>query len=134
MKIADVMDELGVALSTIPGLRVVPYYADRISPPTAVVGWPDELVFDGAFGRGMDRVELPVFVMVGRVDARNARKALAGYVNGSGPGTVKQAIESGNYMACDSVRVQSATIEAVSVAGVEYLAAVFRVDIAGTGE
>lgn len=54
MNLAAVMDELGAALGTIPGLRVFPYWADRITPPAAVVGWPDPLTYDATMRRGSD--------------------------------------------------------------------------------
>ncbi|MFE9748452.1 hypothetical protein ACFYOT_26395 [Saccharothrix saharensis] len=134
MNLADVMDELGTALEAIEGLRVHPYYADRIAPPSAVVGWPDPLDYDATMGRGADRVTLPVYVLVGKVDARSARDRLAVYLDGSDSKSVKAALDNGTYTACDSVTVTSATVESISVAGVEYLGGVFQVDIFGSGE
>lgn len=132
MNLADLMDELATALGTLDGLRVFPYYADRVTPPAAVVGWP-ELDYDTTMARGADRLTLPIYVMVGKVDARSSRDALAGYLDGAAPGSVKAALDGGTYTACDSVRVLSATVQALTVAGVEYLAAEFQVDIMGSG-
>lgn len=133
MNVATLMDELGAALETIPGLRVFPYSVDRVTPPAAIVGWPEPLTYDGTYGRGMDSLTLPIYVLVGRVDARSARDVLAAYLDGSGSGSVKAAIDGGTYTACDSARVATANVEALTSGGVEYIGAVFDVEITGSG-
>lgn len=133
MNIANVMDELGASLATIDGLRVFPYWADRITPPAAIVGWPDPVTYDATMARGADSLTLPLYVVVGRVDARTSRNLLAVYLDGSGAKSVKAALDGGTYTACDSVTVKSATVDEVTIAAVDYLAAVFSVDIFGTG-
>lgn len=133
MNIGTVMDELGVALGTITGLRVFPYSASRVVPPAAIVGWPDPVTYDSTLRRGADELTLPVWVLVGSVDARTARDVLAGYLDGAAAGSVKAALDGDTYTACDSVRVASATVESISSAGVEYLGAVFQVEITGSG-
>jgi hypothetical protein len=133
MNIAAVMDELGDALGAIDGLRVFPYSAPAISPPAAIVGWPEPITYDSTMARGMDELSLPVWVLVGKVDARTSRDALAAYLDGSGGSSVKAAIDGGTYTACDSVRVTSATVEAITSGGVEYLGAVLQVEITGQG-
>jgi len=133
VNIADLMDELGEKLGDIEGLRVFPYSADSFTPPAACVGWPDPLTYDGAMARGMDSLTLPVWVVVGKFDARTARDALAAYLDGSGDRSVKAALESGPYLACDSVRVATATVDVVVSGAVEYLGAVLQVEITGQG-
>lgn len=134
MDLAGVMDELGLALETIEGLRVFPYTADRITPPAAMVGWPDPVTYGLTYGRGMDRQSMPVWLMVSRADARSASKDLAPYLDGSGPKSVRAAIEDATtYEICHAITVKSATVQSFSIAGVEYLGAEFIVDIAGSG-
>lgn len=133
MLLSAVMDDLGDALATIPGLRVSPYWADRVTPPAAVIGWPDPLTYDATHRRGGDRAELPLIVLVGKVDARTARDALAAHLDGSGPASVKAVVEAHEPTAYDSARVTRAEVGVISVAGVEYLAATFYLDIIGTG-
>lgn len=135
MRLAGVMDEIGAALAVIDGLRVFPYSADRITPPAGIVGWPDSIDYDMTFGRGSDSMVLPVWVVVGKVDARSTRDTLAAYLDGSGPSSVKAAIDGGTYTACDSVTVTGAPhgVESVSIAGIDYLAAVFNVEVTGKG-
>lgn len=133
MNIADVMDELGTALDAVDGLRVFPYSADRITPPAAIVGWPDPITYDTTMARGADTLAVPLFVLVGRLDARTSRDRLAVYLDGSGSSSIKATVEAGTYTAFDSVRVQEARVEAMTVAGVEYLGAIFQLDLIGTG-
>lgn len=133
MNLAEVMDDLGAALETIDGLRVFPYWAARITPPAAVVGWPDPLTYDTTQVRGSDRVELPIHVLVGQVDQRSARDVLAAYAAGSGPRSVKAAIEGHQAQAYDTVRVMRCEFSSIPVAAVEYLAATFIIDITGPG-
>lgn len=132
MNIADVMDELGAALETIPDLRVFPYWADRVTPPAAVVTWP-EVTYDLTFVRGGDRLEIPLITLTGKVDARSARDLAAQYADGSGTHSVKVAVESYAATGWDSARVERVEFGVTSVAAVEYLSATFYVDIVGPG-
>lgn len=133
MNIANVMDEMGAALDTIAGLNIFPYSANRITPPAAIVGWPDPLQYDIAMRRGGDRLTMPVWVVVGKVEARSARNRLAVYLDGANAGSVKAALDGATYTACDSVRVTEATVDGVTIAGVEYLGAIFQTDVLGPG-
>lgn len=133
MNLADVMDDLGRALGAIEGLRVFPYWTDRLNPPAAIVGWPEPLTFDATFGRGSDRTEIPVYVAVGKVDARSARNQMAKYVDGSGTHSVKAAIEAFDATSYDTARVIRVEFDVLTVAAVDFLAATFYVDITGTG-
>lgn len=133
MNIADVMDEIGEALKTLDGLRVHPYWADSITPPSATVGWPDPLTYDAAYQRGADRFVLPLWVLVGRADARTSRDRMAKYLDGSGADSVKAALDGWTFTKCDSVTVTEATVGAITVGGTEYLGATFQVDIFGQG-
>lgn len=133
MDLANVMDDLGQALGRIEGLRVFPYWTDRLTPPAAIVGWPDPLTYDATYGRGSDRTEIPVYVAVGKANARSARDLLARYADGSGTHSVKAAVESHEATSYDSARVIRAEFDVLTVASVDYLAATFYVDLTGKG-
>lgn len=133
MQIDTVMDQLGEALGTIEGLRVFPYWADKVVPPAAIVGFPDSITFDETMRRGGDRAEFPVIVVVARRDGRSSRGRMAGYVAGSGASSVKAAIEGHAPSGYHSARVSRAELGVASIAGVEHLSATFSVDIIGTG-
>lgn len=133
MNLADVMQALADRLDTIAGLRVHGHPPDKVTPPAAIVTYPDTYTYDETYGRGMDRIELPVVVVVGKVSARSSRDDLARFVDGSGVASVKAVLESGTYTAFDTVRVTQAVFDIVTIAGVDYLAATLTVDITGQG-
>lgn len=133
MNLANVMDEIGASLRGINGLRVFPYPVGTATPPAALVVWPDEYIYDGAYGRGMDRMTLQVVLLVGKPSLRPSRDALAKYLDGAGPASVKAAVDGGTYVACDSVTVTKALVDVYNLGGTDYLGAIFDVDIAGRG-
>lgn len=133
MNLADVMDEVATAVGTIPTLRVFPYWTDRLTPPAAVVTWPDTYDYDETLARGADRVVISLLVTVGRVEQRSARDQLAQYADGSGAASVKAAVEAHTPTAYSSARVQSVEFGTVSVAAILYLSATFNIEIIGPG-
>ena len=133
VNLADVMDEIATQLDTITGLRVFAYPPDALHPPAAVVSYPDAYTFDGTYVRGMDRMSLPVVVVVGKVSDRASRDELGAYADGSGSASVKAVVEAGTYTAFGTVRVESVEFDVVTIAGIDYMAALFTLDIVGTG-
>lgn len=133
VNVAAVMDDLATALDTIPDLRVMAFPADNAQPPVALVGYPEAITYDVTMGRGVDQLDFPVFVLVGRLTDRTVRDRLGAYLDGSGAESVKQALKDGTYTAMSSVRVASAVVDVVALAAVEYLAAVFTVNVYGAG-
>lgn len=128
MNVADVLDEVAAALGTIDGLRAFAYLPDRVVPPAAIVDLPT-IEYDATFRRGGDRLTLPVTVLVSRADTRTARDSLLALA-----GQVKAAVESHTPVAYHSARVQSVEFNhSLTVAGVDYAAASFTVDIIGSG-
>jgi hypothetical protein len=128
------MDELGNALRKVQGLRVFAYTEQDVSPPAAVVFWPETVDYDRTAGRGADQVTLPIGIMVGEVSARSARDLLAQFVDGSGPTSVKEALESYESDAYSYARVASATPGTYQTsAGVDYLGVTFSVTVIGKG-
>lgn len=137
MNIADVMDEVAERLRTIPSLAGKrTYESPPDAPPlgpAAVVSYPDEIEYDKTYGRGMDRITGEVVVIIGRPGERQTRTLLAGYLDGSGPESVKATLDGTNYASCDSVRVASGIFDTVKIGGTDFLAGVFSIDIAGRG-
>jgi hypothetical protein len=62
-----------------------------------------------------------------------SRDLVAAYADGSGARSVKAVLESGTYNAFDSIRVTGCEFDVLNVAGADYLAALFDLDIAGQG-
>jgi hypothetical protein len=133
MNLSDVMDEIAARLGAIKGLRVFAYPADSLSPPAAAVLYPDGITFDETYGRGMDRLTLPVLLVVGKPTDRSTRDRIAQYCDGSGPASVKAAVEAGDGAAFDTVRVTGVEFPTATIGGTEYMAAMFDLDIAGQG-
>jgi len=133
MILADVMTQVAQRLDTITGLRVFDYPPAKVTPPAAVVAYPDDLTFDATYGRGADRLTLPVVVVVGKASDRASRDQLAAYCNGTGTRSVKAVVEAGEFTAFHTVRVVGAEFDVVSIAGSEYIAALFELDIFGEG-
>lgn len=134
MDFTKLADEIGDALDTITGLRVFRYPSDDLHPPAAVVGFPDEVVFDETYGRGMDTATIPVFVVVGRVSDRKSAEKLLAYWAGSGTSSVKAVVDGASYTAADVVRVARAQpTDAFTMAGTTYIAVQFTLEVAGQG-
>ena len=134
MDLAAVMDDLaGTLEDTITDLRVYASPPGSVQPPAAIVSYPERIAFDETYARGMDRITLPVVVVVGRPTDRSTRDTMAAYCAGSGDSSIKAALEGGTYSACDTVRVASAEFDVVTIGAVDYLAATFSIDITGSG-
>lgn len=134
MNIQTVMDELAARLDTIPGLRVAAHPVDAINPPHAIVSLPN-ITFDLTYGRGSDRLELPIVVAVGKVSSRAARENLLKYVAGSGTSSVKAVLEdeSTPYASFYALRVQTVEFDVIAWGAIDYLTATFVLDITGPG-
>lgn len=128
-----VMEGLGVALEQITGLRVFDHPADQLEPPAAVVGLPTEIPYDNTKARGSDRATFPVFVVVGGSFSRSATKALGPYVAGSGPKSIKAAIEADRTLggSCATLSVGPGRTDGsgITVNGVRYTGAIFDVEV-----
>jgi hypothetical protein len=133
MILTDVMDAVATRLDTIAGLRVFEWPQGSVTPPAAVVSYPETYTYDETYGRGMDRMTLPVIVVVGRPTDRSTRDRLGGYVNGTGAASVKSVLQSGTYTAFHTVRVVGVEFDVVTIGGTDYMGALFSLDIAGSG-
>ena len=133
MDLAAVMQAVSDRLDTIDGLRCSAFPPGTVTPPAAIVSYPESIDFDQTYRRGTDRMTLPVVLVVGKVSDRATRNNLAPYCKGSGASSVKEVLESGTYTAFDQVVVQKIDFDTVSIADVDYMAALFTLDIAGSG-
>jgi len=104
-----------------------------VVPPAAIVSYPDAIDFDQTGARGSDRLTLPVVLVVGRVSLRSARDDLGSFVDGSGARSIKAILESGTYTAFHELRVVNASFDVVRLGGTDYIAALFDIDIFGSG-
>lgn len=136
MKLTDVMDEIAERLRQVPSLagRTYEWPKASITAPAAIVTYPTHGDFDETYARGRDRWDGVVAVCAGKPTDRGTREQVGGYVDGSGPESVKEALEAEGYASCDSVTVTGWDIDIWQVGGVDSLTAVFALDIWGPGE
>ena len=133
MDLGAVMDEVSEQVDTIAGLRCFAWPPDSITPPAAIVAYPEEIQLDATYDRGADTMTLPLIVAVGKAHDRSTRDRVADYCDGSGAKSIKAVVESGTYTAFDSVRVARVEFDVVTIGGIDYLAALFELDIIGDG-
>lgn len=133
MNLGDVMDQLAARLDTIAGLRCFAWPTANLTPPGAIVLYPDDYTYDLTYGRGSDTLTIPVLIVDGKPSDRSTRDRIAAYANGSGARSVKQVLESGTYAAFDDVFVRGVEFNPVTIAGVDHMTALFTLDITGPG-
>lgn len=134
MRLNDVMDEIAKALSQVTGLRVFAYPPPTLSPPAGYVSYPTSVDFDEEYQRGGDQfTSLPVVLLASKVTTRAARDTVAAWASGDGPRSVKRALEAWTWTTCDDVTINSAEFDVEKVAGVDYLAVMFKATVVGPG-
>lgn len=128
------MDELAAALATVTGVRVHSHPPESITPPAGVVSYPAGIAFDQTYQRGMTKFnDLPVVLLAGKAVSRAARDTVTEWSADTGPRSIKRAIEARPYASCHVVTVTECSFDVVTIAGVDYLAATFMLDIVGSG-
>jgi hypothetical protein len=129
--------QLGAALAVpTPALRVYQYGATKVEAPAAVVALPDGIDYHQAYGTGASKLEdLVVLVLVRDLNRRTSFKTLAGYAAASGAGSVKAALEAfvPAGRAWDTLTVARVDFDVVTMAGADYLTALFHLDLFGPG-
>ena len=93
LNIGPIRDALGTNLQTITGLRIYDTIPDVVVPPCAVVGQLD-FTFDIDNARGLDQASTDIFVIVQRFSERTGQAKLDALLAGTGPGSIKTALES----------------------------------------
>lgn len=120
---AQVMDAIGVQLSTITGLRVYDFPPKSAQAPFAFVDMPSEIRYDQTYGRGSDQMTLQVVVGVASQVDRSTRDAIAVYADGA---SIKAAIEATTLC---SMRVTQVSFGAIQLAASTFWGATFEVDV-----
>lgn len=134
MILSDVMDQLANRLKTIEGLRVYEWPAASVQVPSAQIMYPTMYEYDKTYGRGVDRMTLPLVITVGRATERAVRDLLTIYMDGGGVKSIKKVLESGTYTAFSEPRVMSVETDVYTMNGNDVWVAIFQLDIAGAGE
>lgn len=129
---STVRANLKTRLATISGLKTYDYIPDSVNVTAAIVGQLD-LNYDATFNRGYDSATCTVLLIVGRMSEQAAQAKLDGYLASTGSTSVKTAIEGDATLsgAVQTVRVASATAGSVQIAGNDYLAYRYSLDMIG---
>lgn len=99
MQIADIREAIATAARDVvlpvgvPKLTCTGYVPDSVTEPHFFTG-EVAVEFDKAMGRGLDSLEITCRVLVGRADDRASQKVLDALLSGSGPASLKAAIEA----------------------------------------
>lgn len=134
MNLARVMQEVADAVDEIGGLRTFGYPVGTLVAPGAIVTYPESIDYDQTYGRGLDKITgLPLWVLVGQVKDKAARDRAGEYAAGTGARSIKQRLEGRAWVSLDSLFVRQCRFDTVTEAGVDYLAALFTIDIVGDG-
>lgn len=146
MQVSAVRSALAAAMRTnvvsTPTLTCYAYHPDSVTVPCAYVQ-PGDITFDKTMGRGTDELALTVTVLVSKTDDRSSQDLLDGYVSGSGPASVKAALESARGApgvaaldgACDDFHVVKVTAYQYYIHNeTRYLGAQFTLRVLGPGE
>ena len=109
IQISKVRDALGNNIEKISGIRIYDTIPDVVVPPCAVVGQLD-FTFDVNNARGLDQASVDVYVIVQRISERAGQDKLDELLAGSGPKSIKTALESDRTLGglVDTLRVISA--------------------------
>jgi hypothetical protein len=123
---------LAAAVDTIAGLRVFDYVPDSAPVPAAIVE-PLEIVYGTAMRDGLNDLRGYVTVFDGRMSDRSSQDRVDAYVASSGASSIKAAIEADPTLSgsCQTSQVIGAQPRSVTMAGVEYNAYRFEVQIYG---
>lgn len=133
MIVETVLAEIAGRLDTIDRLNVFPFWAKKVPVPGVTVGLPERIEFDQTYGRGLDKMTVPIIVMVGMVSDRSSAKELGAYMDGSGARSFKAVLDADGWESCDSVIVVECAPDTYSSGGVILLGAEFKVDVFGEG-
>ena len=127
----NVIAGLNDALAEVEGLRFYGYPVERIEPPACVVALPEPTAL--TCGDGSFSYEFPLWVLVAKADARAANDELSPYVQPNGERSIRSAIAADRTLggACDSIAILSVVPQVITLAGTEFFAAEFTLEVVG---
>lgn len=131
---AAIMAEVASVLGSLPGIRTAfPHPVDKLGGfPSVVVGYPERIAY-GELASNADRITLPVAIVVGGVIKRETADKVGKYLGDEGAESAKRALnDKSDWLTCDVVTTVSAETDVVTIADVDYLAAMLELDIAVT--
>lgn len=134
MRLDDVMDEIAEVINKITGLNVEGYPAPTITAPAGYVSYPREIQFDQTYQRGSDVfVDLPAVLLAGEPTAKSSRDLAAQWASGDGARSLRKHMAEHTWSSCDDVQPSTGEFDVEIIAGVAYLAVIFKCHVEGPG-
>lgn len=126
----NVQAGLTAALHTIAGLRVYGFPSDRIEPPAAILSLP-ETPYDVTLGGRSDEWTFPLWILVAKASDKASYAELTQYLEAQGSKSIRAVLETDRTLsgACDTIAVVNASPQIVAVAGTEFLAIKFTLEV-----
>lgn len=135
MRLNLVMDEVALVMQQITGISVLAYPPPDLPCPGAYVSYPQSIDFDETYGRGSDQfTELPIVFIVGVATDLSARDTVSAWSAGDGPNSIKALAEAHEWATCDDITIGQCEFDFVTLAGIQYLAALFKATVVGPGK
>lgn len=121
---------LADALRTIVGLRVYDFPSDRVEPPAAVLSLP-ETPYDVTLSGRSDEWTFPLWVLVAKANDKSAYGEMVDYLEAEGTKSIRAAVEADRTLggACDTAAIVRARPLFATVAGTEFLAVEFTLEV-----
>lgn len=136
MDLQRVFDGLAANGRAIPGLICLAYPPDSAPDPPCLFPAGADTDFDQAHGRGQDRLDITMTLLLSRVDDLTRSSLQAGYMSGSGDYSLKAQLSRDRTLggACSDMRVTSIKGQRIyELAGVRYLGASVALFVIGRG-
>lgn len=125
--LTDVMDQIGVALGTIAGLRVFDFPPLSAQPPFAFVNLPERVDYHLTYQGGAGRMTIEVYVGVANQVDRSSRDLLAAYAAHTGTLSIRAALETATIG--QHAQVMFAQFATIALASASYAGLTFSVDV-----
>lgn len=112
-------------------LRVYDYPSDKVEAPAVVIGLPE--VVNLTLNRGSFEWTMPIWLFISKANDRASAREVIPYLDVHSDKSIQAAIEQDRTLggACDSVAVTIARPQIASVAGQEFLAIEFTLEVIG---
>ncbi len=128
------MVEIAEKLTLFTGVSIFSYPTDSLVPPGGFVGYPERIIYDETYGRGEDIFSNLIVIMASdRTDSESSRDQVSEWTDPTSNNSVKTFLDNESYSSCGGVIVKNAEFEVMSIAKVDYLVAMFELDVTGEG-
>lgn len=126
----DLMTAIGDVMRAMDGLNVYDFPPDRIEPPAAVLSMP-ETGYDVTLGGRNDQWTFPLWILIGKADDKAGHSEMLDYLEAEGDRSVRAALEADRTLngACDTLAIILAQPMYATIAGTEYLAIQFTLEV-----